>query len=210
MYNLPYFKEKDQQVLLQFMKQHSFAVLIGIKELQPVATQVPFLFEEREGKLFLQGHIMRQTDHHKAFMDHPNVLCVFTGPHTYVSASWYTQQQTASTWNYMSVHAKGHLTFLDDAALLDILEKTTNHYEGHAESPAAFKNLDEDYIQRLIKAIVGIEIEVTEMDHVFKLSQNRDESSYRNIVEELEKGDSDAKQIAKEMKHRQSSLFNPL
>ena len=89
----------------------------------PVATQVPVFIDEKEDKLFLSGHIMRNTDHHKAFEQNPNVLAVFTGPHTYVSASWYSDKQQASTWNYMSVHAKGKLKFLEEQALLDVLKR---------------------------------------------------------------------------------------
>src|SRR5438477_5616767 len=114
MYNLPYFKEKDGQVIIDFINQHPFAMLIGSNNNLPVATQVPLLTEEKEGKLYLKGHVMKYTDHHKAFLKNPAALCVFTGAHTYVSASWYSNPQTASTWNYMSVHVKGQLTFLNE------------------------------------------------------------------------------------------------
>ena len=68
MYDLPYFKESDQRTILDFIRQHPFAMLIGAGENAPVATQVPILIDEREGKaLVLRGHIMRNTDHHKAF-----------------------------------------------------------------------------------------------------------------------------------------------
>ena len=209
MYNLPYFKEKDPKAILAFMKQHSFAMLIGSKDGFPVATQVPFLIEEREGRLFLQGHIMRNTDHHKAFEANPNALCVFTGPHAYVSASWYTAPQNASTWNYMSVHARGNVLFVDEEDLVAILEKTTKYYENNDQSPASFHHLPKEYVEKLSKAIVGIEIEVQALDHVFKLSQNRDQISYTNIITQLEKGDGEAKGVAEEMKQRQQSLFNP-
>jgi transcriptional regulator len=208
MYNLPYFKEKDQEAVVAFIKQHSFAMLIGSHDGFPVATQVPFLIEEREGKLFLQGHIMRNTDHHKAFEANANVLCVFTGAHTYVSASWYTTPQTASTWNYMSVHVKGKLQFLGQDDLITILEKTTSHYENNPESPASFHQLPKAYVDKLSKAIVGIEIEVMAMDHVFKLSQNRDAASYANIITQLEQGDAGAQGIASAMQQRQHSLHN--
>ena len=152
---------------------------------------------------------MRHSDHHKAFEENPNALCVFTGPHAYVSASWYTKPQNASTWNYMSVHAKGKLRFLGQDDLLHILEETTRHYENNDESPASYHHLPHDYVERLSKAIVGFEIEVVALDHVFKLSQNRDETSYGNIITQLEKGDAEAKGVAAEMKQRQQSLFNP-
>ena len=207
MYNLPYFKEKDAQVLVDFMKSHSFAMLIGCHQDVPVATQVPFLFEERDGKLFLQGHIMRNTNHHKALAANPNALCVFTGPHTYVSASLYTNQRSASTWNYMTVHARGQVSFLGEAALWKILEETTSHYEGDPHSPASFDQLPKEYVEKLMKAIVGIEMEVKEMDHVFKLSQNHDQVSYSNIIKKLSSGDPDAKRIAEEMQLREASIF---
>ena len=109
MYNLPYFKEEDQEVVLEFMRKHPFVFLTGVnEENKPVATQVPVFIDEKDGKFFLTGHIMRNNDHHKAFEKNPNVLAVFTGPHVYVSATWYDDPHQASTWNYMSVHAKGN------------------------------------------------------------------------------------------------------
>src|SRR5688500_1115328 len=107
MYSLPYFKATNHQEVIEFMHRHPFIILTGVDAAnKPVATHVPILFEEREDKLFLVGHIMKQTDHHKAFIQNDNVLAIFTGPHTYVSASWYTNQKQASTWNYLTVHAK--------------------------------------------------------------------------------------------------------
>jgi transcriptional regulator len=209
MYRLPQFTEKDPALIKAFMKEHSFAMLIGSNDDLPVATQVPLLIEERGGQLFLQGHILRNSDHHKAFEANPNALCVFTGAHAYISASWYTNPENVSTWNYMSVHAKGKLTFLEQEDLLNILERTTRHYENNDESPASYNRLPIDYVMKLSKAIVGFEIEVTTLDHVFKLSQNRDQVSYENIITQLEKSDAAAKGIAAEMRQRQHSLFNP-
>jgi transcriptional regulator len=209
MYNLPYFKEKDQQVVLDFIHQHPFAFMAGCDEAgKPVATQVPVFIEEREARLFMTGHMMRQTDHHKAFEKSPDVLCVFTGPHTYVSASWYSDPHQASTWNYMSVHVKGQLRFLDEEGLINVLKKTTLHFEaGNTHSPTAFDNLDKEYTSRLMKAIIAFEIEVEAIENVFKLSQNRDKESYHTIIEKLETTDADSKGIAEEMKKRADQLF---
>jgi transcriptional regulator len=209
MYNLPYFKEKDQEVVLNFIHQHPFAFMAGCDEQgKPIATQIPVFIEEREGKLYMTGHMMRQTDHHKAFEKNPNVLCVFTGPHTYVSASWYSNPHQASTWNYMSVHVKGQLRFLDEQGLIEVLKKTTLHFEnGNTNSPTVFHNLGEEYTSRLMKAIVAFEIEVEEIENVFKLSQNHDKETYNNIIEKLEIQDADGKSIAEEMKKRENQLF---
>lgn len=208
MYSLPYFKEKDQKLVLDFLRNNPFAMLIGCMDNIPVATQVPFLIHETEGKLTLKGHIMKNTDHHKAFEQNKEALCVFTGPHTYVSASWYSNPQTASTWNYVSVHVRGKLHFVDEGNLINILKETTSHFENNPYSKASFDQLDNNYVQKLVKAIIGFEIEVESIDNVFKLSQNRDEKSYQNIVKELEKLDTDAQEIADEMKKRFKSHFN--
>lgn len=204
MYNLPYFKEADEALVLDFIHQHPFAFIAGCDgEGKPVATQIPVFIKEREGRLYLTGHMMKNTDHHKAFEQNPSALCVFTGAHTYVSATWYNNPQQASTWNYMSVHAKGKLRFLDEKGLIDVLRKTSLHFENYnTASTTVFDNLPKDYTSRLMKAIVAFEIEVEEMDNVFKLSQNRDEKSYRNIIEKLTDEGGDAKAIAEEMTKR--------
>lgn len=208
MYNLPHFKEPDPSVVIEFMKQHPFAMLIGNAEERSVATQIPLLFEERDGKMILLGHMMRKQDHQIAFEKNPNVLVVFTGPHTYVSATWYKDPQQASTWNYISVHARGTLSFLDEKGLEDALRKLTLHYEHqNKNSTTIFDNLPHDYRSSLMKAIVAFEIEVNSVEHVFKLSQNRDEESYHHIAEKLKAKDGDAAAVAEMMEERKSKVF---
>ena len=210
MYNLPYYKENDQEVILKFIHEHPFAFVAGCDEQQKsVATQVPVFIEERDGIYFLTGHIMRQTDHHIAFTKNPEVLVVFTGPHTYVSATWYSNPHQASTWNYMSVHAKGSIKFLDEEGLIRVLKKLTLHYEkNNTTSSTVFDNLSAEYKQPLMKAIVAFEIEVKSLNHVFKLSQDRDEASYHNIIEKLSEQGGDGKLIADIMSERASKVFS--
>jgi transcriptional regulator len=209
MYNLPYYKEEDGQAVLQFMREHPFVFISGVDvNNKPVATQVPVFIDEKDGKLFLTGHIMRNTDHHKAFEQNPNVLTIFTGPHTYVSATWYSNPHQASTWNYMSVHAKGTIKFGDGEELVAILKRLTLHYEnGNTNSTTVFENLPAEYLERLMKAIVSFEVEINSMDHVFKLSQDRDEKSYENIIEKLKRQEGDGKKIAEIMVNRKHKVF---
>jgi len=191
------------------MKGHPFAMLIGCADDRPAATQIPMLFDEREGKMILLGHMMRKQDHQLAFEKNSQVLVIFTGPHVYVSASLYTDPHQGSTWNYMSVHARGTLRFLDQQGLENALRKLTLHYEkNNPHSPTVFDNLSEDYRSKMMKSIVAFEIEVDSIEPVFKLSQNRDKESYGHIIGHLEKQDGDAQRIADEMKKRSSQLFN--
>ena len=151
---------------------------------------------------------MKNTDHHLAFIKNPDALAIFIGPHTYVSASWYSNPKQASTWNYLTVHARGKLSFLGEQRLMQILKDTTAHFENNITSPAGFDELPKDYVQRLSKAIIAFEITVEHLDNVFKLSQNRDRESYHTIMNELNELNEPAKQIAAEMQRREQQLFN--
>ena len=209
MYDLPYHKEKDEQVVKAFIAQYPFALVTGSDaENKPVATQVPVFIEEQDGRKILRGHIMKQTDHHKAFLQNENVLVVFSGPNTYVSGTWYTNPHTPSTWNFISVYIKGKIRFLDDDALIDVLRMTSLHFENdNPQSTTVFDNLPTEYTQKLMKAIVAFEIEVTEMDTVFKLSQDRDAESYSNIIRRLKEQGESAQVIASEMEKRTGEVF---
>ncbi|MEO8446746.1 MAG: FMN-binding negative transcriptional regulator [bacterium] len=209
MYDLPHHKAKNEKVIKELIDRYPFAFLSGCNaDNHPVASQVPVFIEEQDGKKILRGHIMKNTDHHKAFIHNPNVLVVFTGHHIYVSGTWYNNPYQPSTWNYMSVHAKGIIRFLDDAALISVLRKTSLHFENNnEESTTYFENLPQEYMKKLMKAIVAFEIEVTELKNVFKLSQDRDEKSYHNIIEKLKDKGEDGRVIAAEMEKRTKDVF---
>lgn len=209
MYDLPHHKARNEQDIKEFIDQHPFAFLTGVdQENKPIATQVPVFIEEHEGRKILRGHFMKNTDHHKAFLHNPNVLVVFTGKHTYVSGTWYTNPYTPSTWNYMSVHVSGIMRILEDSALISILQKTSLHFENHnTQSTTVYDNLPPEKMQRLMKAIVAFEVEVTKMESVFKLSQDRDEQSYLNIIGKLREQGEDGQFIAKEMEKRIKDVF---
>ncbi|MEP1033791.1 FMN-binding negative transcriptional regulator [Ekhidna sp.] len=210
MYDLPYHKEPNEQIIKEFVNQYPFAFLMGCdSKNRPISTQVPIFMEEKDGRKTLTGHIMKNTDHHKAFLQNSNVLVVFNGKHTYVSGTWYSDPYTASTWNYMSVHARGSIRFLEGAALEDMLRKTSLHFEkNNTASTTIFDNLPKKFKQLVMNAIVAFEIDVQEIDNVFKLSQDRDAQSYHNIIDKLKEQDEDARIIAHEMEKRTKELFH--
>jgi transcriptional regulator len=211
MYNFSYFKENDKKRILDFIEENPFAFLTGSNLVgAQVATQIPIIFEERNGELFLQGHIMRNTDHHKAFVENPNALVVFTGPSTYVSASWYSNPQMGSTWNYMSVHISGQMNFMSSDQLIQLMRKFTLKFEkGNTESLTIYDNLPEKYLSKMMPAITGFEIKADKTENVFKLSQNRDEKSYLNIISKLKEQGGNSALIGNEMEKRKAELFPP-
>ena len=188
MYNVPHFKASDEKEVIAFMHAHPFITLCGVDANNtPVATHVPCLMEERDDKIFLYAHVMRKQAHTKAFAENPNVLAIFQGA--------------------QAVHAKGLLRFLDDEGLYTLLTKLTETFENNPHSPSHVHKLDENYVTNNMKAITAFEVEVTSVEHVFKLSQNRDEKSYENIVRHLSEQDADAQTIAETMKQRQHKVF---
>jgi len=209
MYHFSYFKEKDKKTILDFIEENPFAFFTGsYLSGEQVATQIPILLEERNGELFLQGHIMRNTDHHKALNENPNALLVFTGPSCYVSASWYSNPQIGSTWNYMSVHVGGKVNFMSNEELVKFMRKLTLKFEkGNTQSLTFYDNLPDQFLNKMMPAIVGFEIKAENIENVFKLSQNRDEKSYLNIISKLEEQGGNSALIATEMRKRKAELF---
>jgi len=201
MYHVPHYKAKDHQEVLNFMHAHPFVTICGVdKEGLPVVTQIPILLKIENDQIIISGHIMRKQTHTNAFEINNKVLVLFSGPSAFVSADWYTDQHQASTWNYQAVHAKGALHMKDEKHLYKLLEQLTLKFEKDTNSPTQVKNLSAEYLEQNMKAIVSFEIIVTDLQHVFKLSQNRDEASKANIHVELSKGDAACKHMAAAMK----------
>lgn len=209
MYHFSYFKEKDKQTILEFIEAHPFAFMTGsFASGMQVATQLPVLLEERDGMLYLQGHIMRNTDHHKALVENPNALLVFTGPSCYVSASWYSNPQIGSTWNYMSVHVAGAVRWMTNEELVAFMRKLTLKFEGgNMQSQTIYDNLPDSFLGKMMPAIAGFEVRADKMENVFKLSQNRDVQSYMNIIDRLTERGGDSALVAEEMRKRKAELF---
>ena len=203
MYDISYFKASNHQEVLDFMQAHPFVTICGVDTNGlPVATHIPVLIKIEQDKIIISGHVMRKQDHSIAFESNKNVLVIFSAPSAFVSASWYTTKNMGSTWNYQAVHARGNLDIKDEAHLRKLLTDLTLYFEKDPDSPTQVKNLSEEYMQQNMKAIYSFEIVVTQLHHVFKLSQNRDEASHTNIQTELNKGDAACQYMAAAMKRK--------
>lgn len=201
-YKSSYYNEPNEAAMVHTMEQYPFAIITGMGSSFPEATHVPVEIEKRDGKLFLKGHLMKNTSHHKALAANPQVLAIFNGPHCYISASWYADGKHASTWNYITVHAKGIMHFGDEQQTLQAIKSITEKYEGH-HNAASFHQLSDEYIAQNLKGIVSFEVEVQELSSVFKLSQNRDTQSKHNIITALrQRNGMHDKDIADEIEKR--------
>ncbi len=201
MYDISYFKAKDQQAVFDFMQANPFVTICGVDQNGlPIAAQIPVLIKQTGEEIAISGHFMRKQDHTNAFEINPHALVIFSAPSAFVSASWYTSPGQASTWNYQTVHAIGKMKMKDEQHLHDLLVALTEKFETDPDAPSQVKNLDPMYMHQNMKAIVSFEIKITALKHVFKLSQNRDEASHQNIQNELSKGDAACKYMAAAMK----------
>ncbi len=190
MYDVKHFKAHNETDVFKFMQAHPFVTICGFGDDGfPVATQVPIVIEKREDKLYFLAHVMRKQQHTVAFEYNTNVLVVFSGNHSYISAKNYDNPASASTWNYKAVHCKGKLKFVGQDELITILSKLTSYFEQDANSPALVEKMDAAYVEQHTKAIVGFEIEVVDVQHIFKLSQNKSKETQQNIINSLQQSD---------------------
>lgn len=204
MYKLPYYTETDHEKVLEFIKENSFALVTGWDGEYPVGSHLPLDIVEEDGKIIFSGHLMRKTSHHLAFEKNENVLVIFCSPHAYLDAGWYKNAAVGSTVNYIAVHAKGKISFTDDAGTYEAVRNITERHISK-DSRGAFENLSQEYIDAMIKAIVGFRIEVISIENVFKLSQNRNEEDTKAIIDHLEKRNTGGDlYIAEAMKKRLS------
>lgn len=198
------FKVEGSAEILAFIQKNSFATLVSVNaEGLPIATHIPIELEMLdENTPVLRGHVSRANPHAQLFGGNPTALAIFSGAHTYVSSSWY-EQQNVSTWNYSAVHVYGRMRVLTEAELLESVEKLTATYEAGVEKPLLVPQMATDYVKRELRGIVGFELTLDDVQAQAKLSQNRKDADYQHIIKQLEKTDDNlAHQVAAEMREK--------
>jgi transcriptional regulator len=200
MYIPELYKNENQQEIQQFLHDNGFAILVNQTNGKLWATHVPLVLETNDdGKQILVGHISKLNPQGESFKANDEVLAVFSGPHSYISSSWY-DHENVPTWNYLAVHVYGKVTILNHQETVNSLKKLVDKYEVISENPVRVENLSEKTM-REARGIIGFTIEITAIEAKKKLSQNRDAKNYQNIIQELEKTkDSQAIAVAVEMK----------
>ena len=194
------YRNNNLEEVKDFIQKNSFGILVNQSEGKFCATHIPLeLDKNQSGKDILVGHISKENPQWKGFESSDKVLAIFSGPHSYISSSWY-DFEGVPTWNYIAVHIYGTVKIIEGEALLSSLKKLVDKYEANSENPVKIENLSKKTMM-MTRGIVAFEIEIEEIQAKHKLSQNRDQKNYDSIIVELEKsGNNDAKAIAEEMK----------
>lgn len=164
------FREDRPEVLHDAMRQIGFATLVT-QNLE--ANHLPMLLEGN----VLRGHVARANTVWKS--GEGEALAIFLGPHAYVSPSWYPSKaetgKAVPTWNYIAVHARGRIRWLQDGDWLRAhVTALSNAHERARAKPWTIDEAPESYIAAMLKGIVGFELEITHLDGKVKLTQNRD------------------------------------
>ena len=199
MYIPKIYKSEDQKLMKEIIRENSFALLISDKE-KLAATHAMFLLNENGGNFYLETHISKANFQAKVLKDGDEVLCDFLGAHSYISSSWYNHKNV-STWNYEAVQIRGKVKLMNDDELYEHLRKLTFKYEKTQKCPMFVENMGADFVKKEMKGAFGINIYPTEIFIANKLSQNRKEEDFKNIIKELEQSsDENSKNIAEKMR----------
>jgi transcriptional regulator len=190
------FEQADKEKLFDFMQSHSFALLVSVRGGEPFATHLPLLPERDRGPHgCLLGHMARANPQWRD-LDGRDVLAIFSGPHAYVSPSWYESSDVVPTWNYVAVHAYGTFQAIEADELAHVLTATVATYERSMPKPWSIDSAS-DYFGKMARGVVGFRIAISRLEGKWKLNQNHPRERREKVMRELARSaDPEAREIA--------------
>lgn len=192
------FRQADERVLADFVREHGFGLLITARDDRPRVSHLPFFLELVDGRWTLHAHVARGNEHWRE--GNGPALAVFHGPHHYVSPAWYAEDGTVPTWNYVTVHVRGRVSWLDDfEAKRRVLEQTIAFYESDRPMPWR-ADFDAEYVRDEMRHIVALRLDVETIEGKWKLNQHHPAARRERTIARLrEAGGEDALAIAELM-----------
>ncbi len=199
MYSPKLYREEDRQKILEFIRQNEFATLVLFDGEKPVASHLLVEVVEDGERVNIYSHMSRANPLWSLFESNREALVIFQGPHTYISATWYDHVNVPN-WNYISVHAYGRPSLVTDHdEMYALLSRLVERHE--ADHTYRMETLPQDFVEKEMKGIAAFKVEVVRLEAAFKLSQNRNDTDYQNIIIELEKrADELSAQVAQAMR----------
>jgi transcriptional regulator len=193
MYIPNHFRIDHHETLFGFVERYSFATLVSTVDGSPFATHLPMVIDRQRNAVL--GHVARANPHWRSFDGNSEALAIFSGPHAYISPSWYAASPAVPTWNYAAVHVYGRPTLVDASATADIVDTLVAKYESHRPKPWP-NDLPADFRDRLLAAIVGFEMPIERIEGKFKLGQNRSEADQLRTIAHLQAGSAEDRALA--------------
>lgn len=193
------YRSEDMNLMREIIRENSFALLISSVDKIRATHSMMMLNESDPENVYIETHISRTNPQAKTLKDGDEVLCDFLGAHTYISSSWY-DHINVSTWNYEAVQIYGKVELMNHDELYAHLDKLTSKYEKFQQCPMMVKDMGNEFVEKEMKGAFGIKINPTEIFIKQKLSQNRKEGDFQNIISQLEQSDDNARKVAEKMK----------
>ncbi len=188
MYIPKIYKVDNSTEIKEFIKQNSFGILINQVNGKPWGTHIPIELDvDIEGNDILLGHISKANPQWKNFNSEKEVLCIFNGPHAYVSSSWYDYEEVP-TWNYIAIHVYGEIKIIQGDELYTHLKKLVNKYEEGIENRVYLERMSQSTLKQM-GGIVGFQISINEIHAAKKMSQNKSKTNHSNIINQLAKSE---------------------
>ena len=186
MYRPKMFDIDDADDMRRIIRDNGFAALVTGSAAGMVASHVPLhLIDDGELGL-LWGHLAKANDQWRAFDGTSEALTIFSGPHTYISPTWYATEKSVPTWNYEAVHAYGRPKVMEDPdAVVARLASLTGQYEGNGAGAWSPKALPADFVAAQLKGIVAFEMRIERLEGKRKMSQNRKPEDVRGAIDGL-------------------------
>lgn len=193
------YRSEDFDLMKEIIRENAFALLISSAEKIRATHSMMILNEDDPENMYVETHISRANPQAKTLKDGDEVLCDFLGAHAYISSSWY-DHMNVSTWNYEAVQIHGTVQLMNHGELYQHLDKLTSKYENFQKCPVMVKDMGKEFVEKEMKGAFGLKIIPTEIFIKQKLSQNRKEHDFQNIISELENSDENGRKIAEKMK----------
>lgn len=183
------FKSEDFELLKEIIEENSFSNLIINKD-RIISTKAMMLVNGIEkDKFFIETHLNRANPVARNIKKvEQEVLCDFTGAHTYISSSWY-DHINVSTWNYEAVQIYGNVEIMSNEELYNHVKKLTDKYEHYQKCPMTVEKMGREYVESEMIGALGIKIIPTEIKIKQKMSQNKNETNFKKIIKNLEESD---------------------
>ena len=183
MYLPPAFSAQDLKSWYNLIDNYALATVIALPEAE--ISNIPLLLAHENGKSYLRGHIARANPLHQLLKCNPDLLCIFNGPHGYISPSYYhSEALNVPTWNYAVVHVKGQARLVDTTQLISILDASIDKHEAKLKQPWSI-DWNNELAHKKLNGIIGFELEISHIQGKFKLSQNRTIEEKNNVMREL-------------------------
>ncbi len=192
---------QNQEDIVKYVEENGFATIISILDDEIATTHIPLVMKKEGENTYLYGHVSIANEQVTSIKNGSKVVAMFMEKHTYISSSWY-DHVNVPTWNYIAVHMNGIFEFLDETATKQSIIELVSKYEKYSEKPFNVDQMGAEGYKKEARGLLGFRIKVEKIQASWKMSQNRDDKNYFEIIKKLkERGDALSIAIAEEMEN---------